>query len=73
MNAPAIYQGAIYATDTLGGVRALKMSTGEKLWHTQMAEPVGEDDLLFWFRLLVSGILESVGMGDWGNLQPWPL
>ncbi|CAJ1428458.1 unnamed protein product [Effrenium voratum] len=44
MNAPAIYQGAIYATDTLGGVRALKMSTGEKLWHTQMAEPVGEDN-----------------------------
>ena len=31
MNAPAIYEGAVYATDTMGGVRAVDMNTGERM------------------------------------------
>ena len=44
MNAPAIYQGSIFASDTLGGVRALSMSTGEPLWHTNVSTSIGEDN-----------------------------
>ena len=44
MNAPAIYQGSIFASDTLGGVRALSMSTGKLLWHSNLSMPIGEDN-----------------------------
>lgn len=44
MNAPAIYQGSIFASDTLGGVRALSMTTGQLLWHTNVSTSIGEDN-----------------------------
>lgn len=44
MNAPALYQGAIFASDTQGGLRSLDMNTGKLLWSVDTGKPIGEDN-----------------------------
>ncbi|CAJ1453747.1 unnamed protein product [Effrenium voratum] len=65
INSPAIYQGAVYATDTFGGVRAVDMVTGEKLWHTEMGEAVGDDN---GFNVVHGGVV--VTAADWRAPAP---
>ena len=65
MNAPAIYQGAIFASDTLGGLRALDMNTGKPLWFANTSTPIGEDN---GFTMVHEGVLFTAA--DWRNPSP---
>ncbi|CAJ1447357.1 unnamed protein product [Effrenium voratum] len=66
MNAPAIYEGAVYATDTMGGVRAVDMNTGERIWLTEMPEvKVGEDN---GFNMVHAGVVLTAA--DWREPSP---
>ena len=44
MNAPSLYQGAVYASDTDGGVLAVDMESGKPLWYTKTLKPTGQDN-----------------------------
>ena len=44
MNAPSLYNGMVYASDTEGHVFALHMLTGQPAWNTQVAESIGQDN-----------------------------
>eukprot|EP00435_Cladocopium_sp_Y103_P013568 s560_g3.t1 len=65
MNAPAIYQGSIFASDTLGGVRALSMSTGKLLWYSNLSKPIGEDN---GFTMVHEGVVFTAA--DWRDPSP---
>ena len=65
MNAPAIYQGSIFASDTLGGVRALSMSTGKLLWYSNLSMPIGEDN---GFTMVHEGVVFTAA--DWRDPSP---
>ena len=44
MNAPAIYQGSVFTSDTSGGVRAVSMQTGKPVWFTNTSKAICQDN-----------------------------
>ena len=44
MNAPSLYNGLVYGSDTYGYVFALEMKTGKQVWKTRVAETIGQDN-----------------------------
>ena len=44
MNAPAIYQGSVFTSDTTGAVRAVSMQTGKPVWFTNTSKPICQDN-----------------------------
>ena len=43
-NAPAIYQGSVFSSDTQGGIHAVDMATGKHVWFTNLSKPIGQDN-----------------------------
>ena len=53
-NAPAIYQGSVFSSDTQGGIHAVDMATGKHVWFTNLSKPIGQDNgnlATFWEKL----------------------
>ena len=44
MNAPAIYQGSVFASDTTGGIRAVSMQSGKPVWFTNTSKSICQDN-----------------------------
>jgi len=60
MNAPFLYDGMVYASDTYGFVFALDMQTGKEVWNTQIAEKTGQDN---GFNMVHDGV--ALAACDW--------
>lgn len=54
MNAPVIYEGKVYASDTMGSVRALDMQNGKRVWMTKVSGDIGQDN---GFNMVHHGVL----------------
>ena len=65
MNAPALYNGMVYGSDTHGHVFALDMQTGKRIWKTRVAENVGQDN---GFNMAHAGI--TLAACDWRKPSP---
>lgn len=65
MNAPVIDQGMVYISDTKGGVRALDMKDGKRIWHTNVSETTGQDN---GFNMVHKGVL--LAAADWTGDSP---
>lgn len=65
MNAPVIHQGMVYISDTKGGVRALDMKDGKRIWHTNVSETTGQDN---GFNMVHKGVLFAAA--DWTGDSP---
>lgn len=64
-NAPAIYQGSVFSSDTQGGIHAVDMSTGKHVWFTNLSKPIGQDNgnlATFWEKLRCFGNLLFYGL-----------
>jgi len=58
MNAPAIYQGSVFTSDTHGGVRAVSMQTGKPVWFTNTSKSICQDN---GFNMVHEGLVFSAG------------
>ncbi|CAK9052008.1 Uncharacterized protein SCF082_LOCUS28489 [Durusdinium trenchii] len=54
MNTGAIYQGKFFASDTDGGVEAVDMKDGSRVWYTKLASAICEDN---GFNMVHQGVL----------------
>eukprot|EP00434_Breviolum_minutum_P016186 symbB.v1.2.014262.t1/scaffold1023.1/size143418/6 len=62
MNAPAIYQGSVFSSDTQGGIHAVDMATGKHVWFTNLSKPIGQDN---GFTMVHEGVVLSAGDHRW--------
>lgn len=62
MNAPAIYQGSVFSSDTQGGIHAVDMATGKHVWFTNLSKPIGQDN---GFTMVHEGVVLSAGDNRW--------
>lgn len=58
MNAPAIYQGSVFTSDTSGAVRAVSMQTGKPVWFTNTSKAICQDN---GFNMVHEGVVFSAG------------
>ena len=65
MNAPSLYNGLLYGSDTHGHVFALDMQTGNLMWKTRVAENIGQDN---GFNMVRAGI--ALAACDWRKPSP---
>ena len=71
MNAPAIYQGSVFTSDTSGAVRAVSMQTGKPVWFTNTSKAICQDNgslghLGPWLPDMVN-IQKAIGNGHRNN------
>ncbi|CAE7814485.1 unnamed protein product [Symbiodinium sp. CCMP2592] len=60
MNAPALYQGRVYGSSTMGHVFCLDMQTGQEVWKTRVSEAIGQDN---GFNMVHDGV--AIAACDW--------
>ncbi|CAE7947857.1 egl-9 [Symbiodinium sp. KB8] len=65
MDAPSLYDGKVFGSDTKGNVVALDMEKGEVVWKTQVAEEIGQDN---GFTMANDGVV--VAACDWHEPGP---
>ena len=65
MNAPSLYNGMVYGSDTFGHVFALDMQTGRQVWKTQVADNIGQDN---GFNMVREGV--ALTACDWRKPSP---
>ena len=65
MNAPFIYEGAVYASVTDGGVLAVDMDSGKLLWKANTSTPTGQDN---GFTMVHEGVVFAAN--DWRKPSP---
>ncbi|OLQ15585.1 Nephrocystin-3 [Symbiodinium microadriaticum] len=65
MNAPSLYNGMVYGSDTFGHVFALDMQTGKQVWKTKVADNIGQDN---GFNMVREGV--ALTACDWRKPSP---
>ena len=65
MNAPSVYNGAVYVSDTHGHVFALDMQSGERIWRTRVSATIGQDN---GFNMVHAGI--AISACSWREPSP---
>ena len=65
INAPSVYDGMVYVSDTYGDVIALDMQTGHKVWKTHVADEIGQDN---GFNMVHAGV--ALTACDWRFPSP---
>ena len=65
VNAPSVYDGMVYSSDTHGNAFALDMETGHVVWNTSVAVNIGQDN---GFNMVHAGI--ALVACDWREPSP---